>query len=116
MLPVNASNGLVQAEHRGIHISKLPYSFDEQAVRNLIIRIAGMTPRKVTLHTDRATRKSTAAVAEFSTGEEAIAAVQELNGYKVKRCVLEVRLDRNATPITPTPPAIVDSSAGSTAY
>lgn len=113
-VPVNLTDGYVQTELRSVHISKLPFGFGEEELKKLITRKLGITPEKVSLHTDHSTGKSKGSgVVSFSAAEEAQTAVNTLNKFVLKgKYKLKVRLDKNAIPISPAhaPPTIVDSS------
>jgi hypothetical protein len=112
-MPVNVSHGVVVTEHRSVHISGIPYSFDEDGLSDFIFRKARVDPIKVTLRRDRSSKRSNggSGTAAFKTVEEARVAVKRLNGCKVKNQTLRVKLDRDATPITAPAPTIVDSPA-----
>jgi RNA recognition motif-containing protein len=111
-LSVNVSQGAIQSERRGVHITGLRGGVTQADLEKLLGK-AGKT-LQFDLHTDGASNQPKAyAIAFFATAEEARRAIRYLNNYSYRGVKLKARAARDLTTVeTPSQPVIVNGSTG----
>ncbi|KAF2723419.1 RNA-binding domain-containing protein [Polychaeton citri CBS 116435] len=101
--PVNVSQGTIKTESRGIFVAGLNYKATDSDIRDVFGRCGKLM--KCEILRDANTRRSKgSAVILYATTEEAKKAIELLNGRHFMGMKLTVRLDKEATAISPPPP------------
>jgi RNA recognition motif-containing protein len=106
-LPVNTTNGGVPSESREVHISNIQYQVHKRDLAQQITKIA--PPVTLEYHIDHAGKFKGTAVATFSSGEQAVQVVAQLDKKLIKGKKVKVRLGKQTTPVSPAP-VVVDGS------
>ena len=118
-LPVNMRNGGAVTEYRAVFVNRLNYKTTERDIMGLFSKAGKIVSCK--LVKESKTQKSRGhAQIEYDTAAEAQRAVDLFNEKPFQGMSLIVRLDKNATTVSPPPrsdsrPVIVDSSVASRA-
>jgi RNA recognition motif. (a.k.a. RRM, RBD, or RNP domain) len=111
-LSVNVSQGVIQSERRGVHITGLKGGVTRSDLKKLLGKAGNAL--QYDLHTDGVSNQPKAyAIAFFATSEEARHAIRYLNNYEYRGMKLKARAAKDLPTLEqPSPPVIVNGSTG----
>lgn len=97
--PINTANGVVRVEARGIFVSGLDFKARTRDVEAYFSKVGELV--KCEIQKDPQTGKSKGnATIKYASAEAAQRAIKTFNGRQFMKMTLNVRLDRDQTPIT----------------
>jgi predicted lipoprotein with Yx(FWY)xxD motif len=108
-IPTNVNRGTVRTERRGVFISNLKYDTEDKDIQKLflsygeIVKIDHKKEQKPNSKGKMVTRSKGCAVVTFNSSDQAVEAIQALDGCSFNDRKLNVRFDIEATPVDPPP-------------